>query len=65
MGEGLMKIPDYNGSPVVAKFNPLLKRWEIETTRKGIPRGVAGKVPLRYCLNWLLNWCKDDDEKGF
>lgn len=46
-----MKLPSYNGWPIMANFSPLEGKWEVKTRHQGLLKGARGAVPLREVLN--------------
>jgi|GEM_PF-6695986 len=58
-----LKLPTYNGWPIVAHFSPLEGKWYLKTRRNGIPCGVIGKerVTLKECLYEMLKWFAEEE----
>ena len=56
-----MKLPTYNGWPIVANFSPIEGKWYLKTRRNGIPCGVIGRVPLKKCVDYMIEWFAEED----
>ena len=57
-----MKLPTYNGWPIVANFSPIEGKWCLETIRNGTRCGFVGKVPLRKLLSYMLELIDEEDK---